>query len=259
MPANLNNFNPIKKFVRLASVTCVALAIYGCSSIEEDSDENLAMTPEQQQLYMMEKIESWSAAQPDIERILALESDMQLIVNQLASMAELDSDPLEKEKTNNENTESNSNPAALASNTASSDTSLNDSFLSNTDNNIEEAKVTGSTSNQQQTGNSPKKGGHIKASSKSSGHYFPKVGIHIAMFKDVNSAPSGWKYLQSILPAGIINKTPRLEKVNYENTEYYSLRIGPFKSVNTAKKMCVNLHQQQHYCSVVEYKGALLN
>ena len=254
MPANLNNFNPLKKFVRLASVTCVALAIYGCSSIEEDSDKELAMTPEQQQIYMMEKIESWSAAEPDIQRILALESDMSLIVNQLASMAELDSDPLEKEKTNIENTESNSNPAVLASNT-----DLSDTPLSNTDNNIEEAKVTGSTSNQQQSGNSPKKGSHIKASSKSSGHYFPKVGIHIAMFKDVNSAPTGWKYLQSILPAGIINKTPRLEKVNYENTEYYSLRIGPFKSVNTAKKTCVNLHQQQHYCSVVEYKGALLN
>ena len=124
--------------------------------------------------------------------------------------------------------------------------------------NIEEAKVTDSTSNQQ-TEPSPKKGSHIKASSKSLGHYFPTVGIHIAMFKDVKSAPTGWKYLQSILPAGLINKTPRLEKVNYENIEYYSLRIGPFKSVNTAKKTCVNLHQQQHYCSVVEYKGALLN
>jgi PBP1b-binding outer membrane lipoprotein LpoB len=94
MQVNLKNYKPIKKIVRLASVTCVALAIYGCSSIEENTDKEQAMTPEQQQLFILEKIESWSAAEPDIQRILGLEADMQLIINQLASMAELDDDPL---------------------------------------------------------------------------------------------------------------------------------------------------------------------
>ena len=213
MQANLKNYKFIKKFVRLASITCVTLAIYGCSSTEENiNNENneQSMTPEQQQLFILEKVESWSAAESDVERVLALEADMQLMINQLASMAELDSDPL------------GNNPAES---TASSD--LNDI-------------KTGSN--------------NVKKSSKPSGHYSQKVGIHIAMFKDVESVPQGWKYLKSILPNELVNRRPLLKKVNYDDTDYYSLRVGPFNSVNSAKKTCLNL-QQHNYCSVVEYKG----
>ena len=255
MQANLNNFKPIKKLVQLASVTCIALAIYGCSSTEQATVQEQTMTPEQQQLFILEKIESWSAAEPDIKRVLAFEADMQLIINQLASMAELDDDPLVKDKKpensqNNNSTEPSVNAA------------LNNAGLSNikaTNNNVVAGISTNSISNQHPTSPLPKMSNNVKTSSKSLGHYFPKVGLHIAMFKDVNSVPLGWQYLQSILPADFVNKRPLLAKVNYEDAEYYSLRVGPFKSVNTAKKMCLNLQQQQHYCSVVEYKGLSFN
>jgi len=275
MQANLKNFKSIKKIVRLASVTCVALAIYGCSSTDEEIDQENAMTPEQQQLFILEKIKSWSAAEPDIQRVLSLEADMQLIVNQLASMAELNGDPLQSEEV--ENTENIQNKKI---NKALDELPVNmeESNVKTASNNIEqktaeESKSTDSISIQQPTYSSPriasnvksssrslghnlsKKNNNVKTSSKSSGHNFPKVGIHIAMFKNINTIPIGWQYLQSILPAALANKKPLLAKVNYEDTEYYSLRVGPFKSANTAKKTCLNLQQQQHYCSVVEYKG----
>jgi len=252
MKANPKNVKSIKKIARLVSATCIALAIYGCSSIEEAPDTEQPMTPEQQQQYMLEKIESWSAAEPDIQRILALESDMQLIINQLASMAELDNDPLEsdKESSNNPNTQNIDSTTELALNSGVSNVNAENNNVEH--NNIEEVISTDSINNQASTNYS------ANTSSKSMGHYFPKVGLHIGMFKDFNSIPVGWKYLQSILPQELVNKRPLVSKVNYENTEYYSLRIGPFNSANSAKTMCMNL-QQQHYCSVVEYKGFSFN
>ena len=246
MKANQKNVKSIKKIAQLVSATCVALALYGCSSIEEDPDKEQPMTPEQQQQYMLEKIESWSAAEPDIQRILELESDMQLIINQLASMAELDDDPLKNES--NQNTQSSDSTAEIALNTGSSNVTAEG-------NNIDEVQSTGSINNQASKNSSANMSRNVNTSSKSMGHYFPKIGLHIGMFKDVNSIPVGWKYLQSILPRELVNKRPLVSKVNYENTEYYSLRVGPFNSANSAKTMCVNLQQQQHYCSVVEYKG----
>jgi PBP1b-binding outer membrane lipoprotein LpoB len=249
MQVNLKNYKPIKKIVRLASVTCVALAIYGCSSIEENTDKEQAMTPEQQQLFILEKIESWSAAEPDIQRILGLEADMQLIINQLASMAELDDDPLgnsvEIDKIEDqERIKNNKKPAELLVTTDSSNIKADNS-------NIEEVENTSAIYAQQPIYSSPKINNNVKSSSKSMGHYFPKVGLHIAMFKDINSISLGWQYLQTILPTALLNKKPLLKKVSYENTEYYSLRVGPFKSANSAKNMCLNLQQRQHYCSVV--------
>jgi len=255
MKASQKNVKSIKKIARLVSATCVALAIYGCSSIEKAPDTEQPMTPEQQQQYMLEKIESWSAAEPDIERILALESDMQLIVNQLANMAELDDDPLEsdKESSNNLNTQSSDSTAELALNSGVSNVNAENNNVEH--NNIDEVQSTGSINNQVSTNSSANMSRNANTSSKSMGHYFPKVGLHIGMFKDVDSVPLGWKYLQSILPRDLVNKKPLVSKINYENTEYYSLRVGPFNSANSAKTMCVNLQQQQHYCSVVEYKG----
>jgi PBP1b-binding outer membrane lipoprotein LpoB len=257
MQVNLNNYKPIKKIVRLASVTCVALAIYGCSSVEENLDKEQAMTPEQQQLFILEKIESWSAAEPDIQRILRLEADMQLIVNQLASMAELDDDPMG----NNKVTE-NSKKTKIIQNDNTPDEFPVNTDLTNTradSNNVEEVHSVGSINSQQQTYSSPKISNNVKRLSHSMGHKFPKVGIHIAMFKSANDIIIGWKYLQGILPVGIVNKKPLLAKVNFEGREYYSLRVGPFKSVNSAKRTCLNLQQQQHYCSVVEFKGFSFN
>jgi hypothetical protein len=286
MQVNLKNCKPIKKIVRLVSVTCVALAIHGCSSVEETIDKEQAMTPEQQQLFILEKIESWSAAEPDIQRVLSLEADMQLIINQLASMSELDNDPLgdDKESENAKNMETNQNPAELPVNTDLSKAKANSNDLETVEsidsinnqqlagiapktsstikvdsNDVEEVAGTDTINNQQREYPSHKVSNNTKISSKSMGHNFPKVGIHIAMFKGVNSIPIGWKYLQSILPASIVNKKPLLAKVNYEGSEYYSLRVGPFKSANSAKRTCLNLQQQQHYCSVVEYKGFSFN
>ena len=223
-----------RKMLHLASALCVALTIYGCSSTKEGATEEQAMTPEQQQLFILDKVESWSAAEPDIQRVLALEADMQLIINQLASMSELDDNPITLDK-----------PSTALYNT---ETTLSKEVIP------EKNKPGTSKSNPVTTYPSHKTKGRL-ITPNSSGHYFPKVGIHIAMFKDINTIPLGWQYLQSILPVALLNKKPLLSKIKYEGSEYYSLRIGPLKSANTAKKACISLQQQQHYCSVVKYKG----
>ena len=87
----------------------------------------------------------------------------------------------------------------------------------------------------------------------------PKIGIHIAAFKDAKVAPTVWRYLQSVIPVELTHKNPLLTTISDKNTEYYSLRIGPFSSPNAAKIACLNIQQRQHYCSVVEYKGVLVN
>ena len=263
MKKHLENFKKINKSVLLVSVF---LAIYGCSSIEDEVDltKEPPMTPEQQQQFILEKAESWSLAEPDIERVLALESDMQLIIDQLASMAELDDNPLGNNPT--QTTVSNGLNSTKSGNYVGGGNPSTQSTVNNglngikANNAIEEGEKTNSTNNAQSAHSSSWESKGVQSLPNSSGHSFPKIGIHIGMFKDVNTIPLGWKYLQSILPEDLIDKKPLLAVINYEDTEYYSLRIGPLTSANLAKKMCIHLQQQkQHYCSVVEYKGLSFN
>lgn len=279
----------IKKASRFTVAICTALTIYGCSSTDEDPEVEPPMTPEQQQAFILEKIESWSVAEPDIQRVLALESDMQLIIDQLAVLAELDENPLPEEKpensdsnsvgdktaSNNSTANTTNNPDAtamtnsgsptysdsLSQNSNASSMASNQGLVINQEDYAQAAQANNNKGSQTQKNrsNSHKMAGNVRASSRSTSHYFPQVGIHIAMFKNVNQIPKGWMYLQSILPTNIANKKPLLASINYENTEYYSLRVGPFRSANSAKKACVNLQQQQHYCSVVEYRGLSFN
>lgn len=251
MQKNLINFISIKRLLRLASTVCISLAVYGCSSTNENAAEQ-GMTPEQQQLFILDKIESWSDAEPDIQRILALEADMQLLIGQLASLSDLD----------DQATEFNKSPTPINKVESKNITTENTTIIAkNTSNTINAEKIlenkpTNNAISQPITDSSTH---HTTSKNQSVGHYFPKVGIHIGMFKAINDIPLGWQYLQSILPTQLLNKKPLISKINYENMEYYSLRIGPFKSSNRAKRMCINLKQKAHYCSVVEYKGLVLH
>ena len=252
MQVQFKRYKLTKQTVRLVSATCVAIAMYGCSSTEINIDNEQVMTPEQQQLFILEKVESWSAAEPNIERVLALEADMQLIINQLANMAELDSDPLNNDKVSSDNSINTGK-----SNIQTSSNTVEDSQKTNVINSPQTIYSSSNTNNNVKP--LSKANNNVKSSSRSLSHYFPKVGLHIGMFKDVNRVQLGWLYLQSKLPDELVNGKPLLAKVNYKGNEYYSLRIGPFKSANSAKKACLNLQKQEHYCSVVEYKGTSVN
>lgn len=284
MRAKLNKGTLVQRLTRVTTATCISIALASCLATEEPlkPGEKKPLTPEEQQKFMMEKVESWSAAEPDIQRILALESDMQLIIDQLAGMAELDSNPLKVEpKTNNTDEKEFASEGQLGGQTHSSNEIASGHQEGSTkDLNYADpttayltppphgAEAIGKhygqaneiNSNDHDKNNTLERSqGNCQTAKGSRGHCFPKVGLHIAMFKDIQNLPKGWAYMKSILPKKIVNIKPLVVPINYQEEEYYSMRIGPFKSPNSANTLCKYLQQKQHYCSIVQYKGLSFN
>jgi hypothetical protein len=221
MPTNrykfLNTRLPLKLAI-LMVVTFNGVFLSGCSLLKVYEEQ------EQEQQVQSEielQMERYGKMEPEIQRILSLESDMQLIVAELGKYTSLGTDPLGSVESEN---------SELAS--SSTDSTVVDNI----------------------TDVSP----CVKNGTKPTGHCIYKIGIHIAGFKDKKYVSPGWLFLKKRLPISLSEgMQPLMTPVVINNNVYQSLRIGPFRSVNQAKRMC---DESRHIiqCSVTEYKGQVV-
>ncbi|MFT6907855.1 MAG: hypothetical protein ACJAS1_004542 [Oleiphilaceae bacterium] len=191
-----------------------------CSLVTSDLEEKV-------NIQLADQAERYTKLEPDVQRILALESDMQILVEELSKLSNLDTDPLgQKEQ-------------ALVS-TQGIDGSNGKTIVEN-----------------QQPADNVNSPCH-STSSLTPGHCYKKIGIHIAAFDNASYVGPGWLFLKNSLPERLKNKKPLSTEIVRDNKTYYSLRLGPFASVNRAKQTCVALKKQNSYCAVTEYKGQLV-
>lgn len=214
---------------KMLSIILILLLLQNCSSIDETSSrekeisvEDEKLTAEEKYQLLVEQVEGWTKAEPNVERILSLESDMQLIIEQLSLLADIDDNPLEIEQQDDSNEQKEK--------------------ISFAEKKVPPKNINGCAS-------------HLSSTSRSLGHCSPKIGIHVAAFEDSANIKRGWEYLQSILPEELSEKKPLIKKVATKDKIYQSLRLGPFSSANAANALCSQLRAKNHYCSVVEYKG----
>jgi hypothetical protein len=222
MPTNrykfLNTRLPLKLAI-LMVVTFNGVFLSGCSLLKlyEDQDQD----QEQIQSEIELQVERYDKMEPEIQRILSLESDMQLIVAELGKFSSLGTDPLGSVESENSELANSSTDSTMMNNIAV---------------------------------DSP----CVKNGTKPTGHCIYKIGIHIAGFKDKKYVQTGWRFLKKRLPISLSQgMQPLMTPVVINNNVYQSLRIGPFRSVNQAKRMC---DESRHIiqCSVTEYKGQVV-
>jgi hypothetical protein len=163
-----------------------------------------------------QKFESYTELEPKIQRILALESDMQIIVSELARYSTLGNDPM--------GANSSEQIVQSGSNRSKSDS----------------------------VGNTINCGNKLNAVN---GHCNMKIGLHIAAFSDEKFVLPGWRYLKKQLPVELTEgKRPLSTQIVKQDVTYQSLRVGPFTSVYQAKTVCEQARHLVS-CAVVEYRG----
>jgi hypothetical protein len=197
------------KLSTLFGIVINGALLSGCSMMSSEPETVVKSELEQQ-------LESYTELEPEIRRILALESDMQIIVSELARYSALGNDPL---------------------------------ATTSPENNSE--KNVGITAN-----NSKAKTRNCSTESNAvSGHCSMKIGLHIAAFRDEKFLLPGWFYLEKKLPAELTEgKRPLSTEIVQQDISYQSLRVGPFSSVYHAKAVCEQASHLVS-CAVVEYRG----
>ena len=154
------------KLSTLFGIVINGALLSGCSMMS--SEPEIVVKSELEQ-----KLESYTELEPEIRRILALESDMQIIVSELARYSTLGNDPLATTSPEN-NLQNNGNQ-----------------IQNNTEENV---GITASNS-KATTRNCN------TVSNQENGHCNMKIGLHIAAFKDEKFLLPGWLYLEKKLPA----------------------------------------------------------
>jgi hypothetical protein len=210
----INIKNVITKTSKLC--LCVASICYlttGCSLIDSDKERE---SPKE----IKSNLDYYTNLEPELKRVLALESDMQVIIAELVKYSNLASVPL------TDNTQVQVGALQPVTEFAESD----------------------SMQVEQRDGGDAKPSGNINVN----------IGIHIAAFSDNQHVLPGWRYLKKLLPNGLKNKRPLSSTIHINDNTYYSLRLGPFTSVIKAKKACDRVFEKINDCSITEYRGKFI-
>ena len=171
------------------------------------------------------EIEQYTQLKPEMQRVLALESDMRVIVDELGKHSNLGTDPLAAPSDVEDNA-----ATQVASQNAQSPNGL--SVVVATPYDLPPCNI----------------------SQQPTLHCHRVIGLHIAAFSDAKFISSGWQHIKQMLPGDLKEKQPLSAPIRKNNMTYHSLRIGPFTSVATAKRACDSLALPSR-CSVTEYYG----
>ena len=231
-----SRFLDVKITQVLILLSCLGLAACSNNGGQEAEPE---ITKEALHEQLNSYIDVWAPLAPEIQRLLALESDMQLLVAELGKASNLGSAPIEqltKQK------------ASQAERDARNQTELVQSGQKNQkSNSVADEAI---AAKQQRCAISS------NFSMSKSSHCKVRVGIHLAAFKTESNVKLGWDYFKYKFGNMFINKQPLVEPIIREEGTYQSLRVGPYTSATKAHQICKQLKRQNQYCAVIEYVGS---
>lgn len=221
---------PKLALIRACLLLCGSSLLSGCGSLPDYKDlaKNIFLNKEEQS----ELEERWESMAAGVERVLALEADMQLIVAELSKGTQLSSDP------------SGEIPISRTTTNSSADYSGNIQTNSSGQQN-KQAQLNLRHCSSQANG----------TSTISSHCHQQKIGLHIGAFSHENYVEHGWLYLKGKFPQFFSKKEPLVKEVLIQNRRFQSLRVGEYTSVNQAQKICEQLKDLDQYCAVTLYAG----
>lgn len=251
---------------KLLMVCAGSLVLSGCSLFSQEESEG-SMTNEQLQASIEQQQQEWQSMKPQLERILALESDLKLLVETLDTVPE-SSDSLTEELAPASSTDSDAMvppvmpSAQLAEIEANDEQALTDSS--------EESEM----SSELQFNQMPPPDAGIaqfyeppKATSpttietppaketvvpKNNSEYF---GVQLAAYRSQDQAVVGWRSITQKYAEEFADIAPLIYQTDVKGKTYYKLIVGPFLQKPYASDFCNMLKQMQEDCLVTKYQG----
>lgn len=234
--------------LKLLVVCTGALWLAGCTLTPEKKG---TMTNAELQEALQTQQQEWEDMKPQLQRILALESDLKLLVETLDTVPE-SSESLTQEMAPAAETAQQANQApvlpsaALADINAKPEMATAPMSTTRSDKPFRQGPPSNAVTAEFQGGTK------TKADAGSTSQYY---GVQLAAYGSESLAIQGWQSITQRFAEEFADTAPLINRHQVKGKTYYQLIVGPFLKKAYSVDFCNKLKQMQHDCLVTRYKG----
>lgn len=234
--------------LKLLMVCTGALWLAGCTLTPEKKG---TMTNAELQEALQTQQQEWEDMKPQLQRILALESDLKVLVETLDTVPE-SSESLTQEMAPAAEAAQQANqapvmPSAALADINSASTSVNEvQTATRSDKPFRQSPPSNAVTAEFQGG------AKTKADSGANSQYY---GVQLAAYGSEKQAIQGWQSITQKYAEEFADTAPLINRHQVKGKTYYQLIVGPFLKKAYSVDFCNMLKQMQQECLVTRYKG----
>lgn len=199
-------------------------------------------------------LQEWKNLKPGLERLLAIESELNLLLGQLAQLSQaLEQPPQGQAQVAQASTEQPLPAVPAAVQPAPVGDITDDSLIQTSVNQAETpiaASITPVVLDEPATTNAPVI--NSQAQTTQDANY----ALQVASITEVEKLPRVWAQMLSKNPELLAELEPNFQKVQVKNTDYYRLKLGGFATQQQAIQKCSHLKAAGVTCLVVDYTAS---
>ncbi|TDO97390.1 SPOR domain-containing protein [Marinomonas balearica] len=255
--------------LKIFPVVFLASAICACAT-QKPADVADVMTNEQLETMLLKQQKEWNEMKPQLQRILALESDLKLLVETLDTVPESSEALTQQTVTSSDVQESLQNVPILpssalieiesAENGAAHDNVTSDIVDQSADNS-ESSKTNhiateyGQDSSRSkpvlvQFYNTPSESDRIE-------RMYP-FGVQLAAYFSFSQAQNAWPKLQKQHAHLVKDLSPMIAHSVIKGRDYYRLIVGPIAKKANGKALCFKFKKNNQDCLVTRFQGTMI-
>ena len=226
----------------------------GCSILSNEQTDAPSNAELQAQLNQQQQ--EWQAMKPQLQRILALESDLKLLVEALDTVPE-SSEEITQELTPAATQGSADSSVAIKPSAAMA----NMESTSSSDSHSASDAQKSSTSTQEDPGRAqfyqpqPSRSATSPATAAKTQTDDAYFGVQLAAYASKQQALQGWQTMSERYAQEFADIAPRIYQTTIQGKQYHKLIVGPFVEKPIAANFCNMLKQMQEECLVTRYQG----
>ncbi|WP_067214807.1 SPOR domain-containing protein [Marinomonas gallaica] len=231
--------------LKLLVICTGAVWLAGCTLTPEKTG---TMSNVELQEALQKQQQEWQDMKPQLQRVLALESDLKLLVETLDTVPE-SSESLTQELA----------PKAEAAQQANQAPVMPSAALADINAPKEEALVNASTSSRNEKpfrqappSNAVTAEFYDGSETKSDVPYY---GVQLAAYASEKQAIQGWRSITQKYAEEFADTAPLINQHKIDGKTYHQLIVGPFLKKAYSVDFCNMLKQMQQDCLVTRYKG----
>ena len=230
-------------------LTCVAVGMVVLSGCTITKEKNGTMSNAELQAALQTQQQEWEDMKPQLQRILALESDLKLLVETLDAVPE-SSESLTQEMAPIAEAKQQENQAPVLPSAALADISTMPK--------VETPPVSAAFERPEKPFRQTPPSNAVTAefqdgtNTKSDAQYY---GVQLAAYGSEKQAIEGWQTITQNFAEEFADTAPLINRHQVNGKTYHQLIVGPFLKKPYSVDFCNMLKQMQQDCLVTRYKG----
>ena len=246
--------------LKLMSVVVGMIVLSGCTITKE---KNGTMSNAELQAALQTQQQEWEDMKPQLQRILALESDLKLLVETLDSVPESSASLTAEMTPEAESAQQDSQapilPSAALADIDKESKDESPSFPVSDSTERPENPFSQTPPSNAVTAEfqalSPTVKNERQSEVKGAKSMTPYYGVQLAAYRSEKQAIQGWQSITQSYAEEFADTAPLINRHQVNGKTYYQLIVGPFLKKAYSTDFCNKLKQMQLDCLVTHYKG----